>query len=503
MYPEGMAKKLDPKVAVEVMLKAGLKPLEPYKNSITNWKCLCNSCGNTVYPKYDKIKSGRSGCRDCAFKKNGENRKLSSSHVAEVMNQANFEPMEPYIGADKKWKCKCLKCGAISYPRLASVKKGTKCSICMRKEGADKTRISQEESVAVMLNAGLKPLEPYKGASSPWRCQCIKCGKTVSPRLASIKRGSGGCEFCGGSAKDPVDAVAVMVRAGLEPLEPYKSANVKWKCRHAVCGSTVYPRYSDVNSGKGGCNPCAQKKSLDAKRIPPLQAEAKMLENGFRPLTPFIDTNRKWESLCLKCNKVSSPRYSQAIRGHDCPYCSGNKVDEEDAINLMLQAHLKPQVPYKSALTKWKCECLKCHKIVYPKYASIQSGQLGCRYCASKGINMNTPSYLYLITNNILNAHKVGMGNHKKLNDRLGRFIKEGWETFRVWDMESGADAIDVEKKVFQILRKEMNIPVYLSKEDMPKTEGHTETVSSDEISLPALERIIKKVIREHLNQRD
>ena len=66
--------------------------------------------------------------------------------------------------------------------------------------------------------------------------------------------------------------------------------------------------------------------------------------------------------------------------------------------------------------------------------------------------------------------------------------------------METGADAIDIEKKVFRILRNDLNIPIYLSKEDMPKTEGHTETVSSDAISLPSLERIIKKVIREHLN---
>jgi hypothetical protein len=448
----------------------------------------------------NKIKVGQSGCRECAYKRTAESRKLDSAHVAEIMKMGNFEPLEPYIGADKKWKCKCLKCGAITYPRLASVKKGTRCSICMRKEGADKTRISQEESVAVMLKAGLLPLEPYTNASSPWRCECVKCGKTVSPRLASIKGGRGGCEYCGGSAKDPADAVAVMVRAGLEPLEPYKSAMVKWKCRHSVCGRTVYPRYSDVNSGKGGCNPCAQEKSLEWKRIPPKEAEEKMIENGFKPLVPFKDTGTKWESLCLKCNKVSSPRYADATRGHGCIYCGGNKVDEEDAIALMLSVDLKPLVSYTTALARWKCECLKCHKIVYPKYASIQSGQLGCRYCASKGINMNTPSYLYLITNSILNAHKVGMGNHKKRNDRLGRFIKDGWETFRVWEMETGADAIDIEKKVFRILRNDLNIPIYLSKEDMPKTEGHTETVSSDAISLPSLERIIKKVIREHLN---
>ena len=359
-------------------------------------------------------------------------------------------------------------------------------------------RIDPKVAEAKMLAANLKPLEPYTNSATKWKCECMKCGKIVFPRLISINQGRGGCEFCGGSAKDPADAVAVMVGAGLEPLEPYKSAMVKWKCRHIVCGKIVFPRYSDVNSGKGGCNPCAKKKSLDWKRIPPEVAEQKMIDSGFKPLVPFKDTSTKWKSLCLKCNKVSSPRYADATRGHGCIYCAGNKVDEKDAIELMLSVDLKPLVPFTSALTKWECECLKCNKTVYPKYASIQSGQFGCRFCAAKGINMNNPSYIYLITNALLNAHKVGMGNHKKRNDRLGKFLKEGWETFKVWEAPTGGDAIDIEKEVFRILRQDMKIPVFLSKDDMPKTEGHTETVGADRISLLELEKIVNKVFKSH-----
>jgi hypothetical protein len=491
-------RKLDPKMAEKLMLGAGLQPLEPYTSSNSRWKCKCKNCGKIVFPSYNKIKEGQSGCRDCAYKKNGQTRKISNSQATKIMLLSDFDPLEEYQGADKKWKCKCIKCGEISFPRLASVKKGSRCISCRRSQSADKRRISQDAAIASMKKAKLRPLEPYTNSNTKWKCECLKCGKTVYPRLISINQGRGGCEFCGGSAKDPADAVAVMVRAGLEPLEPYKSAMVKWKCRHTVCGRTVFPRYSDVNSGKGGCNPCAQEKSLEWKRIPPKEAEQRMIENGFKPLVPFKDTGTKWESLCLKCNKVSNPRYADATRGHGCIYCGGNKVDEEDAIALMLSVDLKPLAPYTTALARWKCECLKCHKIVYPKYASIQSGQLGCRYCAVKGINMNNPSYIYLITNTHLNAHKVGMGNHKKRNDRLARFLKEGWETFRVWETQTGGEAIDIEKEVFRILRQEMKIPIFLSKEDMPKTEGHTETVGSDSITLLELEKIVNKVFRLH-----
>ena len=109
---------------------------------------------------------------------------------------------------------------------------------------------------------------------------------------------------------------------------------------------------------------------------------------------------------------------------------------------------------------------------------------------------MVNPSYLYLITHKELGSHKVGIGNHKKKNDRLGRFRIYGWETHKVWEFETGEEALKIEKEVFKILRKEMKLPIFLSNEDMPKTQGHSETVDADSITLLQLEKIINKVIR-------
>lgn len=41
-----------------------------------------------------------------------------------------------------------------------------------------------------------------------------------------------------------------------------------------------------------------------------------------------------------------------------------------------------------------------------------------------------------------------------------------------------------------------MELPVFLSKDDMPKTEGNTETVGPERISLLELEKIVNKVFR-------
>jgi ribosomal protein S25 len=133
---------------------------------------------------------------------------------------------------------------------------------------------------------------------------------------------------------------------------------------------------------------------------------------------------------------------------------------------------------------------------VYPSWDTVNAGKGACRYCAKYGINYNVPSYIYLITHKQLNAHKVGFGNHKKREDRLQRFNKKGWKTYKVWQMDSGGQAVDIEKEIFRIIRKELKIPSYLTKADMPQTGGQAETMGADAITLLELEKIIKKVIK-------
>jgi hypothetical protein len=166
----------------------------------------------------------------------------------------------------------------------------------------------------------------------------------------------------------------------------------------------------------------------------------------------------------------------------------------------MLKAKLKPLEPYTNNKTKWKCKCLKCGTVVRPTLSDIVNGYGGCSVCAPFGINMLNPSYLYLITHANLNAHKVGIGNHKKRKDRLGKFIKEGWKAHKVWEMKTGAKALRLEKAVFKVIRKDLKLPIYLSNKQMPKTEGASETMNADDITLLELKKIINKVIKGYRN---
>ena len=432
-----MAKRLDPKAAEAVMLNAGLKPLEPYRNSISPWRSKCLFCDEEISPTLKNVMNHH-GCAYCA-----------------------------------------------------------------------NLRIKPSDAIKKMMEFNLKPLEPYKGATSKWRCECLNCGTIVTPRYNDIQQGKGGCRKCGiANRVDPRkysqdEAKAILETVGLSPLEPYKDTGAKWKCLCLTCGKTVTPMLGTIVSDKSGCRYCASIKRGLGTRIDSEEAKGLMIQAGFIPQTPYDGKQKKWEAKCVKCGKISFPSLNNVTsRKSQCIYCTGGKVDPEDAVRIMLASNLEPLEPYVDNKKKWKSKCLKCGQVVYPKYNGIQNGRGGCTSCAPRGMDLNATSYLYLITNSDLNAHKVGIANvkKKKYQDRLHRFKLKGWQVKKIWNMETGYLALSIESKVFRIIRTDLGLPIYLSKDEMPRTGGETETVGADSITLLDLEKIINKVVKDHRN---
>ncbi len=427
-------------------------------------------------------------------------KKIDSSVARQAMLDAGIEPSEPYRNSTTPWLAKCLKCGEEISPTLKNVLKGHGCAYCAS------LRIKPSEAVKKMLEFGLKPLEPYSRAVSKWKCECLGCGSVVSPRYNDIQQGKGGCLKCGIERRiDPrkyseEEATKILNSVGLQPLEPYVRSSARWKCLCLSCGRTVTPMLGTIVADKSGCRFCADKKRGLKSRIDAVQARELMIERGFIPLSDYDGKHKKWESKCSKCGKISFPTLNNVTsRKSQCIYCKGGKVDPDDAVRVMLDSNLQPLEPYIDSKKKWKSKCLKCGDIVFPKYNGIQSGRGGCTNCAPRGMNLNAPSYLYLITNEELNSHKIGIANFKdkQHKDRLHKFKLKGWKVIRVWNMENGYFALYIESRIFKILRTDMRVPMYLSKEDMPETGGETETVGADAIGLPALEKLISSVIKE------
>lgn len=528
-------KKVHPDDAVKLMLDAGLEPLEPYPGSNVKWKCKHLKCGETVYPMHSWVVAGSGGCLKCGYVKNKEKQIFSDKQARSLFLKNGLEPQVPYPGAGKPWKSRCAKCKQIVSPTYNSIASGTGCGVCAGKI------VVPEIAEEIMRKASLEPLAPYPGSKTKWKCQCMKCGEIVYPNYGDVKQGDGGCKFCGGHFLEPEDAVATMRFNNLEPLEPYKNTGTPWKCKCLKCGKTVTPRHNSLQGGSGGCKYCA-KRFVDAEDAIALMRKAK-----FEPLESFPGSNKSWKSKCLRCGRVVQPTYSSIQSGQKgcvycggkkvdpqeafdfmvsvgltplesykradgqwkcrcikclrevtpsyssvrqgqsgCIYCSGKKVDPQDAIALFLENNLKPLVPYKTTDTKWKSQCMKCERIVYPTHHMVAQRSGGCKYCATLGLDFTLPAYIYLITHDELGSHKIGISGVHAKEDRLKDHAKNGWTLYKRKNFESADHTYEIEQEVLRWLREERGLPPYLSLNEMPQ-RGWTETVDASEIDLPTI----------------
>lgn len=186
--------------ATEQALEKGFMPIENFVNKSDIWqlKCMaCNTLINTTYSKFSRNKNF--GCPKCAVSNDtdtGSNYNIVfDSEEIQIMLKAKLRPLEPYSGnSANKWKCECMQCGQICFPRFYDVSKRNKggCKPCSNKPDPE----AIAKAIQVMREAKLDPIEPYKNASSPWSCKCLKCNEIVTPIYNNVRRGHGGCVYC-------------------------------------------------------------------------------------------------------------------------------------------------------------------------------------------------------------------------------------------------------------------------------------------------------------------
>ena len=468
-------KKVHPDDAVKLMRDAGLEPLEPYPGSNTKWKCEHLKCGEIVYPMYSWIVAGSGGCLKCGYVQNKEKQIFSDKDARKLFIKCGLEPQVPYPGAGIPWKSRCKKCKQIVSPTYSNIKNGTGCGVCAGKI------VVPEIAESVMRKASLEPLVPYPGGRTNWKCKCMKCGKVVYPKYGDIQQGDGGCKYCGGHFVEPEAAVALMLAANIKPLEPYKDSGTKWNSQCLICKKNISPTYNSVQQRGSACKYCA-KKFIDAEDAINIMLKAKL-----EPLVPYPGSQKPWICKCLRCGRKVQPALTTIQSGQKgCVYCGGKKVDPDEAFQLMLSAGLTPLEIYKAADAPWRCTCNNCKKLVTPRYSAIRSGQGGCRYCTNKGLDYNEPAYLYLMTNELFGAHKIGVANDKTRVNRVKEHQKSGWVVYKTLNFNSGDDAFEVEQQTLLWLRNELKLGIFLSQDLMPQG-GYSETVDASEIDLATI----------------
>lgn len=175
------------------MLAAGLVPQVPYPGADAGWECVCDVCSSTVFPSYSTVRRG-GGCRAC--KRFLGYPRITEEQARLDMIAGGWQPVGAYPGSSKKWHCVCVVCGAAGFPQLNIVRyKKWGCRACHHKLVGLTSRVLDDDAVAIMRAAGLEPLEPYPTSQVPWRCQCMKCETVVFPTYTSIQQG-GGCWGC-------------------------------------------------------------------------------------------------------------------------------------------------------------------------------------------------------------------------------------------------------------------------------------------------------------------
>ncbi len=250
-----MPARISEKVARAIMVSAKLKPLEPYRNSTTGWKCKCLVCQKVVKVELQKVKYLNRKCPECGKARSKKSKLHSKEFAFNKMLKAGWRPLSGYDGKNNKslWKSECIKCGEISEPQLGNVIAGrSHCGYCK------KNKVNPKKAISEMKSSGLIPVIKYPGAGRPWKSKCNKCSRFVYPRYADVKIGIG-CEYCSGRKLDLKIVKATMKKAKLKPLSPFPGTGVPWSCLCLKCKKKVTPRYANISSGGGGCIYCMKR----------------------------------------------------------------------------------------------------------------------------------------------------------------------------------------------------------------------------------------------------
>jgi hypothetical protein len=302
-----MATPITAKAANKLFLSNSLKPMEPYVNSQKPWKSRCLKCGKTVSPNYAKVKARGHQCGYCA------GTKVDAVDAIALVKENGFTPLKPYPGGNSKWLSVCSVCSHQVEIRYSSVKAGFGCKYCTGKEihpddakasilkrgyqplsrypGATnpwtvKCIVCKREQQVKMHSVSsikrcvycarrkldlkevakrlefleFKPLEKFKNARAPWKIKCLSCSHTIYPTWDAMnkKDRNRGCGYCVRVKVDIKDANRLLKKLRLKPLVKYPGGKNNWKCKCLKCGNIVYPQYTDLTQGQGGCSNCAE-----------------------------------------------------------------------------------------------------------------------------------------------------------------------------------------------------------------------------------------------------
>ncbi len=353
------------------------------------------------------------------------------------------------------------------------------------------------------LNGELTPADVTAGSKKKHWWLCRECGHSWQLSVMNRTRASG-CPACAGVVLIPGVNDLGTVRPDLarewspkndqRPHEIFATSHVAiiWQC--ATCAH----EWTTTPGSRRGCPRCVGTVLISGvndffSQQPGLALSWHPTRNGdLTAADVFQNSNVKRWWLCSECGHEWEMAPDTRIRIRTCGGCA-NRVLRPGRNDLASQRpavaaewHPTKNSPTAAADVIWCSDskrwwlCSSCGHTWAARIGQRVRGT-GCPACAEGGFDLTAPAVVYFLTHPELAAHKVGITGASSI--RLALFRKSGWNVLHLAEFDLGADARSVEQAIHHWWRSDLHLPVWLSREDIGSLNGHTETVSADELS--------------------
>ena len=127
-------------------------------------------------------------------------------------------------------------------------------------------------------------------------------------------------------------------------------------------------------------------------------------------------------------------------------------MDSEAAVARMRAAQFEPLEPFESPDQPWRCRCLACGRVVTPRLSTLDAGR-DCKYCATKGRDLNAPAVVFVLTHPQQEEPVVGFDASD--GDVIAEREKSGWTVYKAASVPTVEDAYEITAAVLRWMASE------------------------------------------------
>jgi formylmethanofuran dehydrogenase subunit E len=139
IYCGGKARKTQNE-ARDMFASGGAAMIGKYINSKTGVKCECLTCGETIYPKFESVKSGYNACLKCSYAGRKFSHRKTQDEARGMFASRGATMVGKYTNKDKPVEGVCNACGATVWPTYGSMRNGQGACTGCAPHGFDSTK---------------------------------------------------------------------------------------------------------------------------------------------------------------------------------------------------------------------------------------------------------------------------------------------------------------------------------------------------------------------------